>query len=495
MGGRIPRSFIDGLVDKADIVQIIDQRVPLKKQGREFAACCPFHNEKTPSFTVSPQKQFYYCFGCGASGTVIGFLMDYENLDFVEAVEMLAESLGLDVPREEGLSPAPQADHAPLYEALEAAAEFFRQQLRSSPVAIEYLKKRELSGEIARDFRLGFAPQGWDNLLSALSSRFPVPVLLKAGLLSHNEQGRNYDKFRERIMFPILDQRGRVIAFGGRIIGEGEPKYLNSPETPVFNKSATLYGLYEARHAGTRLEQLIVVEGYMDVVALAQSGIRNAVATLGTATTAEHLRMMLKGGVRELVFCFDGDQAGKKAAWKALGQALSVIRDGHVIRFLFLPEQDDPDSFVRREGEDAFRQAVSEAAPLSKYLLDGLKARHNIATLEGRASLNQEAAELLRPLKAALLREQLETSLADLTHLRQTPARRAPVVHRPPKSHNVRMTPMRAVIAGLLQYPHLASNLDDEGLAQLRRLPGGELLETVADLIREWQTPSPARLV
>ncbi len=495
MGGRIPQTFIDSLIDKADIVQVIDQRVPLKKQGREFAACCPFHNEKTPSFTVSPQKQFYHCFGCGAHGTVIGFLMEYDNLGFVEAVESLAESLGLEVPYEKGASPTPQVDHGPLYDVLEAAARHFRQQLRDSTAAIDYLKQRGLSGEIARKFRLGYAPGGWDGLMSALSGRFPIPNLLKAGLLSQNDQGRTYDKFRDRIMFPILDQRGRVIAFGGRIIGEGEPKYLNSPETPVFNKSATLYGLYEARHAGTRLEQLIVVEGYMDVVALAQSGISNAVATLGTATTAEHLRMMLKGGVRELIFCFDGDQAGKKAAWKALKQALAVIREGHTIRFMFLPQQDDPDSFVRREGADAFREAVSTAQPLSQYLLETLKARHNIATLEGRASLNQEAVELLAPLRANLLREQIEASLATLTHLRRSGGHKAPIAHRPAKTHNLQMTPMRAVIAGLLQHPRLAARLDAPDLDMLRALPGGALLETLTTLIGEQPDSPPARLL
>ncbi len=497
MGGRIPQDFIDSLLDKTDIVQVIEQRVPLKRQGREFTACCPFHTEKTPSFTVSPQKQFYHCFGCGAHGSALGFLMEYENLSFVEAIEALAESLGLDVPREGGTRQRPQADHQPLYQALAAAAKYYQHQLRTSPAAIEYLKGRGLSGEISRDFRLGFAPDNWDALQQELSQRFPSSLLLEAGLLSRNDNGRIYDKFRNRIMFPIVDQRGRICAFGGRVLDSGEPKYLNSPETPVFNKSSTLFGLYQARQANARLDHYIIVEGYMDVVALAQAGIHNAVATLGTATTAEHIRMMLRGGVNQLVFCFDGDRAGRKAAWRALERALPVIRDGQTLRFLFLPEKDDPDSFVRREGKAAFLEAVAQARTLSTYLLETLKEKHNPATLEGRANINLEASALLKTLAAPQLRRQLDNALADLTHTRPASGNRGP---KPPSRHaprqrTVQMTPMRVAIATLLQHPEMADRLEQDQLARIQTLPGGELLMDLATRAMADANPTPAKLL
>ncbi|HBS26662.1 MAG TPA: DNA primase [Gammaproteobacteria bacterium] len=481
MSGLIPQTFIDDLLGKVDIVQVIEQRVPMKKQGREFSACCPFHNEKTPSFTVSPQKQFYHCFGCGAHGSAISFLMEYENLSFVESIESLAENIGLDVPREAGSSPEHKVDNQPIFDALKDAAEFFQRRLKKHPIAIEYLKKRGLSGEIARDFILGYAPESWDELISALAKKHPQSMLLKAGLISQNEQGRRYDKFRDRVMFPILNHRGQICAFGGRIIGNDEPKYLNSPETPVFNKSNTLYGLYEARKAVTRLDHFIIVEGYMDVVALAQAGIKNSVATLGTATTPDHLRLLLRGGVNELVFCFDGDRAGKKAAWRAVTQALGVIRDGHALKFLFLPDADDPDSYVRREGVSAFRQAVANAVPLSQYLITTLKRKHNTATMEGRASLNLEAEKLLQGLNAQLLRSQLEAALAQLTHIKK------PVTHTRaqaiPRHQTIQMTPMRLAIAALLQHPELVANLQPQTLNTLKSLPGGELLAALQKII------------
>ncbi len=481
MNGLIPQTFIDDLLGKVDIVQVIEQRVPMKKQGREFSACCPFHNEKTPSFTVSPQKQFYHCFGCGAHGSAISFLMEYENLSFVESIESLAENIGLDVPREAGSNPQPKVDNQPIFDALKDATEFFQLQLKKHPIAIEYLKKRGLSGEIARDFMLGYAAQSWDELINALAKKHPQSLLLKAGLISQNEQGRRYDKFRDRIMFPILNHRGQICAFGGRIIGDDEPKYLNSPETPVFNKSNTLYGLYEARKAVTRLDHFIIVEGYMDVVALAQAGIKNCVATLGTATTPDHLRLLLRGGVNELVFCFDGDRAGKKAAWRAVTQALGVIRDGHALKFLFLPDTDDPDSYVRREGASAFRQAVANAVPLSQYLITTLKKKHNTATMEGRASLNLEADKLLQGLNAELLRNQLEAAFAQLTHIKK------PVIHARaqaiPRHQTIQMTPMRLAIAALLQHPELVANLQPQTLTTLQSLPGGGLLASLQQII------------
>ncbi len=494
--GLIPQYFIDDLVAKTDIVEIIEQRVPLKKQGREFAACCPFHNEKTPSFTVSPEKQFYHCFGCGVHGTAIGFLMEYENLDFVEAIEVLAENLGVEVPHEEGGQPRPsKSELEPLYEVLQQATLYFQQQLKSHPQAIDYLKQRGLSGAIARDFQLGFAAPGWDHLLKALSGKFTQDVLDRAGLLSRKDQGRVYDKFRERIMFPIRNRRGQVIAFGGRIIGAGEPKYLNSPETPVFNKSDTLYGLYEARKRHQKLEQMIVVEGYMDVVALAQHGICNAVATLGTATTAQHLKQLFRN-VHSIVFCFDGDRAGREAAWRALEHAMPILRDGQEIRFLFLPDGEDPDSYVREQGSETFNAIVAEATPLSTYLLDTLKARHNCSTMEGRGALKLEADQLMAKLPAHLLAEQLQNRIGQITSLEAKPQTRPqPIPQRnASRSRNIQVTSMRLAIASLLQHPELISEVSAELIDPLEPLPGGSVLKAIYSTLLEDKNLSPAML-
>ncbi len=329
MAGLIPQSFIDDLINRLDIVDVVSSRVQLKKTGKNYSACCPFHKEKTPSFTVSPDKQFYYCFGCGAGGNALGFVMDHDNLDFPQAVEELARAAGMEVPREQGRRDQKprQPTDSPLYPLLDAASEFYRQALRSHPTrkaAVEYLKGRGLSGEVARDFGLGFAPPGWDNLLKHLGAdTLQQKVMIDAGLLIENaETGKRYDRFRDRVMFPIRDSRGRIIAFGGRVLGDDKPKYLNSPETPVFHKGQELYGLYEARKHNRNLDEIIVVEGYMDVIALAQQGLRNAVATLGTATSEEHLKRLFRV-VPSVLFCFDGDQAGRKAAWRALESALS----------------------------------------------------------------------------------------------------------------------------------------------------------------------------
>ncbi len=367
MPGAIPQHFIDELLSRADIVEIIGRRVPLKKAGREFQACCPFHNEKTPSFTVSPTKQFYHCFGCGAHGSALSFMMEYDRLSFPEAVEELATSMGLEVPREAGFAQGP--DHRPLFDILERAAAYFAQQLRQhaqAAQAVEYLRGRGVSGEVAADFRLGYAPPGWDNLLQALGggddSR--IRLLREAGLITEQD-GKRYDRLRDRIIFPIRDTRGRVVGFGGRLLGDGKPKYLNSPETPVFHKGRELYGLFEARQADANPARLLVVEGYMDVVALAQFGISNAVATLGTATTSDHLEKLYRA-TPELVFCFDGDRAGRDAAWKALQTALPLMREGRQARFLFLPDGDDPDSMVRRIGQEAMQAEIGDALPLSR---------------------------------------------------------------------------------------------------------------------------------
>ena len=364
MAGNIPQQFIDDLLTRIDVVDVINQRVPLKKAGTEYKACCPFHDEKTPSFTVSQSKQFYHCFGCGAHGSAIRFLMEYDRLSFPDAIEELAASIGLEVPREDGFTP--RDNRKPVYEILEQAARFYAQQLRHHPKAnraIEYLKNRGLSGEIAKTFHLGFAPPGWDNLLKKFGNdEQSLGLLRKAGLISEPE-GKRYDRFRDRIMFPIHDSRGRVVGFGGRVLDDGSPKYLNSPETPVFHKGSELYGLWEAKHANKSLPRVLVVEGYMDVIALAQYDIRNAVATLGTAATDQHLEKLFRTAP-EVVFCFDGDRAGRDAAWKALNTALPILRDGRQARFLLLPEGEDPDTYVRRIGKDEFMNQVAKSEPL-----------------------------------------------------------------------------------------------------------------------------------
>ncbi|MGD8175731.1 DNA primase [Marinimicrobium sp. ARAG 43.8] len=423
MAGLIPQSFIDELLDRVDLVEIVDHRVKLRKSGKNYSACCPFHDEKTPSFTVSPDKQFYYCFGCGASGNAVGFLMDYERLGFPEAVEQLAHHCGLDVPREEQTQAQRERAEArkSIYSLLEQADRFYRLQLRQHPErmeAVNYLKRRGLDGHIARDYGIGFAPPGWDNLLKSLGTGEEERHLLIEGgmLIDQPEQKKRYDRFRHRIMFPIRDLRGRVIGFGGRVLGDDKPKYLNSPETPVFHKGRELYGLHEARKAHRELPRLLVVEGYMDVVALAQFGIRYGVATLGTACGEDHLRLAFKH-TREVVFCFDGDQAGRTAAERALAAALPVMEDGRQVKFLFLPDGEDPDTLVRQAGPEKFINMVNMAVPLEDYLFDALSRDLNPSTLEGRALLSKRAAPLLDQLPRGVFRELMFDRLAQRTGL------------------------------------------------------------------------------
>jgi len=398
---------------------VIGTRVPLRKAGREYKACCPFHDEKTPSFNVVPDKQFYHCFGCGAHGTALGFLMDYDHLSFVEAVEELAARTGLDVPREASTTPTankPTQDH---YTLLEQAGEYFRQQLRNSPAAIEYLKKRGLTGETASRFGIGYAPDAWDGLIKQLGqSDAALQALTQTGLLIERDSKNGfYDRFRQRVMFPIRDSRGRTIGFGGRIIDQGEPKYLNSPETELFHKGRELYGLYEARQATRQLKQLLAVEGYMDVVSLHQAGITYAVATLGTATTPDHLKRLFRA-CNTVVFCFDGDRAGRAAAWKALEVALPVVSEGQLIRFLLLPEQHDPDSLVREEGREAFESRVTQATPLSEYMVNALSTRFDLSHAEGRDQFTAEAKRLLALLNNDSYRTLLYQPLAlSLIHI------------------------------------------------------------------------------
>ncbi|GMV54467.1 MAG: hypothetical protein AMXMBFR6_02720 [Betaproteobacteria bacterium] len=411
----IPQPFIQGLLDRIDIVDLVGRHVPLRKAGANFVACCPFHDEKTPSFTVSPSKQFFHCFGCGAHGSAIGFLMAHAGLGFREAVEDLARQVGLALPEESRSGQAGgtgEANHRQSLTGLLArAAEFYRDALRNSPAAIAYLRGRGVSGIIAARYGLGYAPDSWQGLRTATPD-YAAPELREAGLVLDGDEGRRYDRFRHRIMFPIVDGRGEVVGFGARALDGAEPKYLNSPETPVFAKGRQLYGLPQARKAAREAGTLLVVEGYMDVIALAQHGIENVVATLGTATTTQHIQLLLRQSDR-VIFCFDGDNAGRKAAWRALLATLGKITDGQSVRFVFLPAEHDPDSYVRALGADAFRALLAQALPLSAYFIRELAMRHELAHGEGRAALLKEASQPLAGMAAPMLRSQIVHALAE----------------------------------------------------------------------------------
>jgi DNA primase len=464
MAGRIPQSFIDDLISRADIVEVINARVPLKKKGREYQACCPFHNEKTPSFTVSEAKQFYHCFGCGAHGTAIGFLMEYEHLDFVDAIETLAAEYHLEVPREDSPWTRDTRDEKQeLYDVLESASHLYQSQLRQSDRAIQYLKQRGLSGEIAKRYKLGYAPNEWSYLIDNIDN---INALEKSGMVIRKSADKQYDRFRDRIMFPILDRRGHTIAFGGRIIDDGEPKYLNSPETEIFHKGYELYGFYEARQAVRKLTRIIVVEGYMDVVALAQNGIEYAVASLGTATTKDQIQKLFRS-VHQIVFCYDGDNAGRKAAWRALENTLPIIRDGLEASFLFLPEGEDPDSLVRKEGKTAFEQRLDQATPLSEFLFKALTQEINIETMEGKAKLENKAKPLLGKIPESIFKDLMYQRLSELVGIsveklsgesKQQETASISVQPAPPRStRKIKQNATRDAIALLLHHPELAS--------------------------------------
>ncbi|MDA8258806.1 MAG: DNA primase [Betaproteobacteria bacterium] len=421
----IPESFVQELLARVDIVDVVERYVPLKKAGANYSACCPFHSEKTPSFTVSPSKQFYHCFGCGAHGSAIGFLMQHAGIGFIEAVEELASSVGLQVPHEERNAEM-RAKKAPLTELMARAMRFYREQLKASPKAVDYLKNRGLTGEIAAKFALGYAPDGWQGLQQVFPD-YNDAALVECGLVIVNDQGRRYDRFRDRVMFPILDQRGNVIGFGGRVIGEGEPKYLNSPETPLFEKGRELYGLPQARKAIQENDCAIVVEGYMDVVGLAQLGVENVVASLGTATTGHNIHRLLKQANR-LVFCFDRDSAGDRAARRAMENSLEHLEDGKQIEILQMPGNQDPDEYIREHGRAEFdRLIASGATRLSEYLIrevrkpvgESIDRQFNLATAEGRAQLVQEAKPLLQRILAPILRVQITKAVADLAKVTQ----------------------------------------------------------------------------
>jgi DNA primase len=484
----IPRNFIQDLLSRVDIVDVVDRHVKLKRAGSNFVACCPFHSEKSPSFTVSPTKQFYHCFGCGAHGTAVGFLMEYNGLGFVDAIKELAQSVGMTVPEVQP-DPASQrrAEAAEdLHGVMLKAAQYYRAQLREAPHAIAYLKRRGLSGEIAKRFGIGYAPDGWQNLEPVFPD-YGAKALLSTGLVKVNEDNRRYDLFRDRIMFPIVDMRGNVIGFGGRVLGEGEPKYLNSPETPIFEKGRELYGLYQARMAIRKAGCVVVVEGYMDVVALAQHGIDYAVATLGTATTALHVQKLLRQA-DEVVFCFDGDEAGRRAAWRALEQSLAHVGDGKQIRFLFLPQGEDPDTYVRKAGREAFEALVGEAAPLSRFLLDELARRVDLTSAEGRAGLVHQAKPLLKQMPGNALRVQLLREVAALARMAPEEVEKlcelpAMVARRAaPRVQRAAPTPLVTRLARLfLSHPGLVASLTREQRALLASeahlAPVAELVE------------------
>ncbi len=471
----IPQSFIQELLHRVDIVDVIDRHVKLKRAGANFSACCPFHSEKSPSFTVSPTKQFYHCFGCGAHGTAVGFLMEYSGLGFVDAVKELAQGIGLVVPEEPSHEPQRRRnqgeDGEDLHAVMLKAAQFYRGALKDAPQAIEYLKRRGLSGEIAKKFGVGYAPEGWQNLERAFP-QYQSSALTVTGLVKQNDEGRRYDVFRDRIMFPIVDVRGHVIGFGGRVLDKGEPKYLNSPETPLFEKGRELYGLYQARRAIRAAGRVVVVEGYMDVVALAQHGVEYAVATLGTATTPMHVQKLLRQ-TDEIVYCFDGDSAGRRAAWRALENSLGQLADGKQLRFLFLPQGEDPDTYVRQQGKEGFEQLLDAAVPLSQFLIGELSNRTDRGTWEGRARLLQEAKPLIKEITAPMLSLMLRKQLAELAGFTlqeldaefqiKSVAKAAPA---PARRASAVSQPMR-LLTCLLGNMTLCQNISDEQAALL----------------------------
>lgn len=504
MAGRIPQSFIDDLLNRVDIVDVIDARVPLKKQGSNYAACCPFHDEKTPSFTVSPTKQFYYCFGCGASGTAVGFLMEYERLEFPEAIEALAGTIGVEVPREGG-DGGSESSHEAVYAILAEADRFYRGQLRANPDAKDYLQRRGLSGATAARFGLGWAPAQWQALLEHCGADHR-DSLMQAGLINRSEDsGRTYDRFRGRIMFPIRDRRGRTIGFGGRVTGDDKPKYLNSPETPVFHKGRELYGLFEARKVRRELPRILVVEGYMDVIMLAEHGIDYAVATLGTAAGEAHADRLF-GATSEVVFCFDGDEAGRQAAWRALTNVLPRLADGREARFLFLPEGSDPDSLVQAEGGKAFEARVGSARPLADFLLEHVGAGADKTTIGGRAQIVAQARPLIARLPPGVYRELLierlasdialpaERLRADLERHSTTSATASPA-RSAKRPSAIRMTPMRTAIALLLQRPALVDRIADDHPVLASAEPGAALLGRLRTQISRDPTTHTARLL
>jgi DNA primase len=496
MRGLIPDSFIDELLARVDIVDVIERRVPLKKAGREWTACCPFHNERSPSFTVSQTKQFFHCFGCGVHGSAIKFLMDFDRLEFPDAVEELAQTVGLTVPREGGRDAAPREDKTDLYALLDAAATWYEGELPRNAEAQAYCRKRGLDAETIKRFRLGWAPAGYDGVIKSLGNTSPrMELLTQAGMVASNEKGSKYDRFRERLMFPILDRRGRVIAFGGRVLSsEQSPKYLNSPETPLFHKGRELFALWQVKQANANLRRIVVVEGYMDVIALHQAGLPIAVATLGTATTPEHTEVLFRAAP-DVVFCFDGDRAGRAAAWKALESALPRLRDGRQAYFLFLPDGEDPDSLVRKEGKDGFEKRIKEAMPLSDYFFNELSHDVDMASLDGRARLAERARPLIAKLPDGAFRDLMAQELEKRSGARAV-LQADPAAHRAVQRPTaVQRSLVRSAISLLLAQPGLADQVEKPYRFLRLDKPGVELLAELLDIARSRPGINSAMLV
>jgi len=487
---RIPDAFIDDLLARTDIVEVVGTRVPLKRQGKEYAARCPFHDERSASFTVSPTKQFYHCFGCGAHGTAISFLMNYDRLEFLDAVEELAKRVGMEVPRDTRVRNE-DSDTRDIYGALEAAAKFFQKHLAGSDKARTYVAKRNIDDDIVARYMVGYAPDGFSALKDALGTDpRRMSLLERAGLFSKNDKGHVYDKFRDRLMFPIHDRRGRVIAFGGRVLDpEDSPKYLNSPETALFHKGRELYGLWQAKQANNKLERVVVVEGYMDVVALAQYGVTQAVATLGTATTPDHAELLFRNAP-DVYFCFDGDRAGRGAAWKAMESVLPRMKDGRQAFFLFLPEGEDPDTIVRKDGGDGFNARLQQSTPLSEFFFAELGKDVNLGTLDGKARLAERCKPLLAQIPDGAFGDLMQQRLTELTGVgarASAPEAHIPV-HRARSSapaHAPRQSMVRSAIVRLLHQPALALSLEPPYLFAGLRQPGVALLAEIIVLVRE----------
>ncbi|MDP8078453.1 DNA primase [Phocoenobacter skyensis] len=497
MKGLIPRSFIDDLIARTDIVQLIDSRVKLKKAGRNYQACCPFHHEKTPSFSVSPSKQFYHCFGCGVSGNVITFLMEYDKLEFVEAIEELAQLYGLEVPRENATaSQFPSTNYKTkrdLYQLMEEIAKFYQDLTASNPHSLAYLENRGLSKTVIEQFELGFSLNAMDSVLGKFGrTKEDIQKLLDAGMLSQSEQGRVYDRFRNRIMFPIRDRRGRVIAFGGRVLGDEKPKYLNSPESTIYHKGNELYGLYQALQIDEKPQSLVVVEGYMDVVALAQFDVRNTVASLGTATTGDQIQLMFRH-TEQVICCYDGDRAGRDAAWRALENALPYLEDGRQLKFIFLPDGEDPDSFVRKQGKEGFEQYIANAQPLSDFLFNSLLIKVDLSTKEGKSKLASLALPILKQIPGETLRVYLRNILGqklgilDPTQLESMLPTTQQHISAKESAMKVEQTPMRLLVALLLQNTHLVQLVPDLQPLRILNIAGLDLFEELVELCKTHQ--------
>ncbi|SUT88265.1 DNA primase [Actinobacillus ureae] len=497
MKGTIPRSFIDDLVARTDIVELINSRVKLKKAGRDYQACCPFHHEKSPSFTVSQSKQFYHCFGCGAHGNAISFLMDYDKLEFPEAIEELAAMQGLEVPRENVIARdgKPQASYKTkrnLYELLEAISQFYQQNLTQDIPSQSYLQSRGLSPEIIARFEIGFANNSMDSVLRKFgTNRDEVQKLFDTGMITQNDSGRIYDKFRNRVMFPIRDKRGRVIAFGGRVMGDERPKYLNSPESATYHKGNELYGLFHTLQQNENPTSLVVVEGYMDVVALAQFGVDNVVASLGTATTGEQIKQMFRV-TEQVICCYDGDRAGREAAWRAFENALPYLHDGRQLKFIFLPDGEDPDSFVRAHGKQGFEAYLQNAMSLSDFLFDSLIAQVDLSSKEGKSKLAALAVPLINRIPGEMLRVYLRNILGqklgilDPAQLEaMLPSRVQSVQKLAVQPLQIKRTPMRLLIALLLQNPELVKFVPDISALKTLDEPGFELLLELVDVCQQ----------